>query len=479
MKSTSASESTTAISPESGAIARIERVRKNIRRMLDVDEESYKASQSRWSDEQKKAYRAEEEVYQGHCAFMSEAYIQWSSNLLLEAPLPAGEGGDGESSLIAIMSSLWPGPVGSASQSSAPQYVKEAIEKVGVLAKHRKFYLERLFDQLKPEEKTRFKPLLQIWYPPGGSLPDIKATEMYYRLEGCWRLGADHKEHHLKNVPMNQKYDEAVNAYARNSEELRTFFGSDLPARNDKTPDSLAARLLLSSLLNRGRWELAEYERFEICASTSIEKLIASLELLGEPSIPSYRGPDGFGGWVLEVLGKDSPIVASEWRPVKIQHLPRFYSCAEWIVGDLKDRDLNENDLNEELREKRNLCVLAMAWSYCTNEKHDLRVPRVKDYFLVGGRKVAAKEELAPTAVLHHRRQIETLYNTRQYLELSPERLALYSRVNMHKRLESGAFLEKTLRGKTLAQWEAISQRATQLVSDIKEDINPTSGLNQ
>tara|TARA_R110000868_G_scaffold96949_3_gene266654 strand:+ start:644 stop:2053 length:1410 start_codon:yes stop_codon:yes gene_type:complete len=455
--------------PDYVPIARIGRVRENILSILDVTEQSYKGLTLGWSQAQKKAYEVEEREYVELCSNMACHYQQWSSNLLLEAPLPGVADDDRDSSLIALVGSLWSGAAYSAKKSSAPQHVRDAIKQVGVLARYRQFYLEALVSQLKTEEKSRFEPLLGIWYPPGGSLPDIKATEMYYRLEGIWQLSASVQEQRLLDVPTSRKYEETLAAYAWTSEYWKTYFESDLPVEDDAHPDSLAARLLLSALLNRGRWECAEYERFEILASNSIEKLLISLELLDVHSIPSYREPETFSDWVLEVLGKGSPIAKSEWRVLKCQHLPRFFSCAEWIVGDLKERDLNANDLYWELREKRNLCVLAMAWSYCNGEKHDPRIPLIKNNFLVGGRKVNAKEELAPTAVLYHRRQIETLYNTKQYLDLSCDNLKLYSRINMSKRFELTAFLEQTLRGRSLAQWEAISRRAAELKSDLEK----------
>ena len=99
-----------------------------------------------------------------------------------------------------------------------------------------------------------------------------------------------------------------------------------------------------------------------------------------------------------------------------------------------------------------------MTWSYCTHEKHDVRVPDVKDYDLVSGREVEHGELVPLTRIMYQQRQLNILARSQQHYVLSPRKLEIQSACSKVGRQERMTYIRSNLRNTSLAQWRGLTK---------------------
>lgn len=160
---------------------------------------------------------------------------------------------------------------------------------------------------------------------------------------------------------------------------------------------------------------------------------------------PEYR-PDYFRR-LRNALALDQKLRNHFWiaqeinRTLKPQHLDRFYTQAAWIL-QWEKLDFVEHPESEE--SLLNMCVLHLAWSYCTEEKHDLRVPDIKDCDLVNGRAIESDEQVPLTRIMYQQRQLNTMLNSHQHYELNPKKLEIYTKCNRDGRRQLMHYIRQT-----------------------------------
>jgi hypothetical protein len=419
----------------------------SIKRILDMDDQNFSLFVSRLNTEEKARYDQELADYQVVCARMAGRYQQWSSQLLLEAP----QIGEAEplhkhykhSSLIAGYTNL-----------IASRQVRE-------LSTLRKQYLEDLRSCLRPDEIERFDTMLQVKLPPGGFMPDIAGVQLVYRIDDLYHLAAKAKEFQISiqshaGAPVKLLVELekiAAEGAFHEASEILTDLGPDTAQFPE---DSLAAKLMLAVALNRAELEDLEYLRFETLATPSLIEMIRALSQRGIMRLPVHMNDQDFGKWLVDYFGGDS--LRSDngtWRPLKNLLVDRFFLRAQRVVAQAAK--LDPLSPMEDMNAARKVCFLAIAWSYCTKEPIDPRIPSQKPTDLVSGRPESENTNLLPAVMFYHCRQLNSMLYTHQDKELSVDVLEHYHHSNINRRAWRRKLREKQLRGASLARWEALS----------------------
>jgi hypothetical protein len=416
-----------------------------IKRILDMDDQSYLAFVGRLSAEEKALYDQELVEYQETvCTLMAGRYQQWSSRLLLEAPqieeaVPLYK----HSSLIAGYTNL------------------NASQKVRKLAQMRGQYLEDLRRHLRDDEIKRFGTMLQVELPPGGFMPDIAGVQLIYRIDGLYQLVAEVFEASIRSrtdAPVELLVELGKTAAEEAFHEASKILKDLGPDTSQFPEDSLAAKLMLAVALNRAELEDLEYLRFEVLSTPSLIEMIRALSRCGIMHLPVHMNDQDFGKWLVGYFGGDSLRSNDRtWRPLKSFLVDRFFLRAQRVVARATKHWADPSRPMDE-HAARKVCFLAIAWSYCTKEPLDIRVSSQKPIDLVSGKPESENTNLLPAVMFYHCRQLNSMLRTHQDKVLSADLLEHYHNFNINKRAWRRELREKQLRGASLARWEVLGR---------------------
>jgi len=378
-----------------------------------------------------------------------EGNRQWLTRLLVASPHPTK--GDSaatrHSSLLAAYEHRGP----------LPPRAKE-------LAEYRRKYLDGLKKLLRDTEIRQHRNTLEIGVPYDdegnqlGFLPDIGGVQLIYKLDGLFSLCTMVRESHLQQLSLSleQRMVAAKAAYNAARQEATETLHSWGLTPSGENHDSLAARLMLSTALNRAELEALEYQRMERLATERLVQLIQVLNTQGIEQIPLHLGDREFGEWLVILFGTDHSLAESQlWRRLKPFHPDRLFTRAQEVVRQINDGRSGVVSVRDK-RAALNMSALTLAWSYCTKELHDLRVPMSRPLDLVSGN--PEQKQILPTMMLYHSRQLASMLMSQQDIGLSAEKLEAYHEVNQAHHGERTRFLNETLRGVSVSEWSAMSE---------------------
>ena len=438
-----------------GELARKGRTVQSIREILGFDEGSYQTYLDGLSEAERATYEIELKAYVETCTVMSGEYLQWSSQLLLAAPEGVESESSYQSSLVAPMGAILLDALERNSGKAVPQHLRDAACQIRKLVGAKQRFLTKLHEHLRDDEKESYGDLLEICEPNLCAMPDLKLYEALYRLSLAWDYQAKLLVR-LQDGVSEHKIDEAVaKAYRRTTELSSSVLQPLLKAAATPVKDSLAARLMLASMVNRSHWELLEYERLEQVVTQSLSSLVSGLQQNGNRLVPAYLEKEVFKQWLIKQFSQDGFPGEGGWRALKPRHLERFYTQAEWV---LQWEKLNFVEHEEKKEVLLNMCTLHLAWSYCTREKHDLRVPDVKDFDLVNGRELESGEQVPLTRIIYQHRQLNTMLKSHQHYELNPQKLKIYTKCNRDGRRQKMRYIRSNLHNLSLAQWKGLNR---------------------
>lgn len=438
-----------------GERARKGRALQSIKNILGLDAAAYQRFLNDLEEEDERAtFDSEVEQYMEVCTVMSGVCLQWSTQLLLEAPQAVVSESTYDSSLIAPMGAVLLAALREGTSKAIPQHLRTAATKISNLANARRRFLEELYSRLRPEEMKDYGDLLKVCSPRLSAMPDLALYETYQRLHLYWKFQMQSLVKPIEGVPLSEVAAAVAKEYGRVTQICEQALHPLMGAASTSQQDSLAAKLMLASMVNRAEWEALEYERYELAATRSLLKLIEGLHMVGETHVPAQFEREAFKRWLSGQFCTDSFPGEGEWRALKPQHLDRFYAQAAWVL-QWEEVNFVEHQVDEETL--LNMSVLLLTWSYCTREKHDLRVPDVKDYDLVSGREIESEEEVPLTRLMYQHRQLNTMLKSHQHHELNQQKLKIYSTCNRDARRRQMQFMRSNLRNASLAQWRALT----------------------
>lgn len=447
-----------------GELTRKGRAIHSIMEMLGFNDLAYQAFLADMTEEERSTYDAEVDRYMEVCTIMSGEYLQWSSQLLVAAPEGVESESAYQSSLIAPMGIVLLDTLKQNSGKPIPQHLRSAAAQVNKLAKAKKRFLIELFKQLRADEKEAYGDLLEVCDPFMSAMPDLPLYETYQRLNLAWKFRSQLLVKPQVGVPEDKIVASVANINQRVTELSSKALQPLLIASSVQTQDSLAAKLLLASMVNRTHWEMLEFERLEQVATQSLLKLIRGLQKIGNRFVPASLDREAFEQWLIKHFSNDTFPGEDKWRALKTQHLNRFYSQATWIL-QWEKLDFVEHDENERIL--LNMCALHLVWSYCTCEKHDLRVPDIKALDLVNGREIESIDQVPLTRIMYQQRQLNTMLNSHQHYELNAKKLETYTECNRSGRRQLMQYIRSNLRNVSLAQWKSLTRDVWKLLAPL------------
>ncbi|MEE3937698.1 hypothetical protein V2I68_19275 [Pseudomonas viridiflava] len=441
---------------DEGFLARKDRALQSIQEILGLNKQTYRDWLDGMTPEELSAHDHEVGRYMKLCTIMYAEHIQWSSQLLLAAPEVSP--GKGQSSYI--------GPLGKSLQGAIKdgkplaQHLRDAADQISKLNGARRRFLVELFDLLRPEEQRDYGDLLRDCEAVLSALPNIKLWDTLERLDLCWKFRYEEINDLMEHVPVFDGMAEAKWRHQRvtdKSNQAVRHILKDVKASSD----SLAAKLMLASMINRYHWEFLELERFEDVAVPSLLRLVEGLHLAGNSRIPADLQEEAFRDWMMNHLSGPTFGEEHDWRPLKPAHLNRVYAQAKWILSweriDFVRHDASENEL-------QNICALNLAWSYCTREKHDIRIADIKDYDLVNLREIQTGEQVPLTRIKYQQRQLNTMLRSLQHQALDPEKIRMQTESNRDLRTHRMQFIRANFKETTLSQWKVLTTGVFKIV---------------
>lgn len=436
-----------------GHLARKNRAIQSIQEILGLDQRGYEAWLNEMTPLERSTHDTEVEQYMALCTLMADEHIQWSSQLLLGAPENPSSQSSNQSSMIAALGSVLLHELSQPTGRAVPQYLRKAAKQIERLIAAKKLFLEELLKQLRPDEKKAYGDMLKVCSPLMSAMPDLALYETFGRVDLAWKFRSSLIIKPQPGVPLSGLEAVIVRLHKRVTQLSSQALRPVLARYATEAKDSLPAKLLLATVVNRSHWEFLELERFQKLATESLLRLIAGLGKLGHSKIPAGRPKEAFRLWLLDQFCVERFADEESWRRLKPGHLERFYKQAAWILS-WETRDFVEHYDNEETL--LNLSVLCMTWSYCTHEKHDVRVPDVKDYDLVSGRDIERGESVPLTRIMYHQRQLNILARSQQHYRLSSMMLKVETACSEAGRRERMAYIRSNLNGISLAQWKGL-----------------------
>lgn len=377
------------------------------------------------------------------CAVMVSRYPQWSSNLMLE-----WDGNGDKSNYLAAYA-----------REATPPPVQE-------LAQHRLKYLDLLYERLPFHERNVYGNLLSPGYLVNGAMPDIEAAYVLYKMQDLIQLEQYQVSENVMWMQAMRLLPACANAtdiaVGRVGKALGEGF--EPPVEN---ADSLPARLMLNTVVNRCCLELSELSRLCGQAAKEMTELVHHLRLVFGPSLPSVVNLDQVRQVVITAMGQPA---TADWRPFKGRALDsimaRAYACAD--ITNL----MAQSPEAEPLRwHYVLLTALAVAWSYCSNDRYDTRMVldnhRTSD--VISGRTLENAEAYPPGLMLYHQRQFKLLWHSEQMLVLDPDKLAQeHGRVQyLRDAMQAVVGRFKTY---TLEQWAELDVRLSILLKGSRWD---------
>jgi len=360
------------------------------------------------------------------CDAMEHRYTQWSSNLMLEW--------DETRKKSSYISGYAP--------SEAPHEVTE-------LAEHRMAYLELLYERLPQHERTKSGDLLSPALLASGCMPDIKAVYVLYKLQDLLRVELDSVGRKVLWMQQKGLLRGEVDVIERATCETDKALGSltDTPVENK---DSLFARLMLNTAVNRCCLELGEMSRLAEQVEQGMLALVHHLRQVFGRTLPKVTDMQQVREVVMHAMERPGQ---PRWRRFKGQALDKVLHRAELLA----ETDAYMALFPEALPYRWHyvlLTSLAVAWSYCTLDTFDTRI--VKDdhrkRHVISLRSREALEEYPPGLVLYHCRQFWLLWQSGQMCALDPDMLKLEHLEQQNLRDRQEAYFRK-FKQYTLGQW--------------------------
>ncbi|CAJ7293389.1 Uncharacterised protein [Burkholderia pseudomallei] len=363
------------------------------------------------------------------CAVMAGRYTQWSSNLMLE-----WDGTWNKSNYLSAYTS-----------QQAPAAVQE-------LASHRLTYLDLLYAHLPADERNVYGELLSPGYLVDGSMPDIKAAYVLYKMEDVlrvehYRVADEVIARQALALPSSREANVTDMTRQRVDEALGSLI--DVPAENK---DSLFARLMLNTAVNRSLLELAEHSRLDRLAAAGLVALVRHLQQLFFGGVlPRVSSLAEVRETVAAVM--DLPVPGYKWRRFRGHALDKVLQRAE-AVADTDQRMAQFPEAEPYRWHYALLTCLAVAWSYCAKEEHDTRL--VKDnrrsHDVIDGRSQEDAETYSPNLRLYHQRQFKLLWFSGQIHSLDAKRVEQEHAQSQYLRDTRQTYLLK-FKDLTLKQW--------------------------
>lgn len=438
-----------------GFLARKDRALQSIQEILGLDKHTYQGWLDGMTPEERSTHDDEVGRYMELCTIMYAEHKQWSSQLLLGAPENALAHSVNQSSMIGGLGAILLDELKKPSGRAIPQHLRKAGKQIEKLTTAKKRFLDELYKQLRSDEQEVYGDLLTSCIPLLCAMPDLTLYETFGRVDLAWKFRSRLMIKPQPGVPESGLQAVITRLHKRVTELSSQALSPILSRSITQKKDSLAAKLMLATLVNRSHWEFLELERFEGIATQSLMRLVISLRRSDHAKIPANGTRGNFTQWLTRTFCVDSYAGEQTWRGLKPKHVDRFYKQAEWILLWEKRDSVEHYDSKEALL---NLCVLGMTWSYCTHEKHDVRVPDVKDYDLVSGREVEHGELVPLTRIMYQQRQLNILARSQQHYVLSPRKLEIQSACSKVGRQERMTYIRSNLRNTSLAQWRGLTK---------------------
>lgn len=435
-----------------GFLARKDRALQSIQEILGLDKQTYQGWLDGMTPEERSTHDDEVGQYMELCTIMYAVHPQWSSQLLLAAPevTPGKE----QASYIGPLGKFLEGAIKEGKPLA--QHLRYASDHISKLNEARRRFLVELLNQLRPHERVKYGDLLATCEAMLSALPNIKLGETVEHLDLCWKFRYEDINGLLKHVPVYDVRAEAEWRHQRVTAKSREAVGRIL---KDVEPskDSLAAKLMLASMLNRYHWEFLELERYEEIAVPSLLRMIEGLRAAGVNRVPVDLDEENFRAWLMDCFSGTSFGEEQAWRSLKVMHLDRAYDQAKWIMSweriDFIKHQVTESEL-------QNMCVLNLVWSYCSREKHDIRIADIKDYDLVNMREIPSGEQVPLTRIKYQQRQLNTMLCSLQHEALDPEKVWSHTDNNKDLRTHRMQFIRSYFKSCTLSEWKALSKYA-------------------
>jgi hypothetical protein len=364
--------------------------------------------------------------YRHICANMQHEYGQWASNLMLE----------------------W----GSVKEKSNLQsaYSEGMVPlQVKTLAELRMKYLELVFECLPKSEKEAFGEFLSPTYLQTGALPDIGGAYTLYKFQDLYGLAVDQFEEYARAVPMNRRLEAARLVPFLSGVQIENFLNKTI-GEEGGNQDSLFARLMLNTSVNRCLLEGAEYERLNTKASELLKGLLSQLAMEFGERLPEVFDEDSIRSVVARAMSKPA---TENWRPFKGNALSRVIERAKIVAKIDPALRLPKDDV-EVCPSALLLGALAVAWSYCTYDKHDTRIIGVthREHQVINGRDPEIPDDYSPSLRAYHRRQFWLLWNSFQIEKLSLENLRSAHIQTMSQNFLFGNLISK-LKTRSVSDW--------------------------
>ncbi|ETK16721.1 hypothetical protein H097_19582 [Pseudomonas sp. FH4] len=435
-----------------GFLARKDRAVQSIQEILGLDKQAYQDWLDSMPPEDRSTHDEEVGRYMELCTIMYAVHPQWSSQLLLAAPEVTP--GKDQASYIGPLGKFLDGAIKDGKPLA--QHLRDASDHISKLNEARRRFLVELLNQLRPHERVKYGDLLASCEAMLSALPNIKLGETVEHLDLCWKFRYEDINELLKHVPVFDVRAEAKWRHQRvtvkSREAVRRILKDVQPSK-----DSLAAKLMLASMLNRYHWEFLELERYEEIAVPSLLRLIEGLRAAGVERVPADLEEENFRVWLMDCFSGPSFGEEQAWRSLKVMHLDRAYDQAKWIMSweriDFIKHQVSESEL-------QNMCVLILVWSYCSREKHDIRIADIKDYDLVNMREIQSGEQVPLTRIKYQQRQLNTMLRSLQHESLDPEKVWSHTDNNKDLRTHRMQFIRSNFKLSTLSEWKALSKYA-------------------
>jgi hypothetical protein len=385
-------------------------------------------------------------LYSHICAEMQREYGQWASNLMLEYD---------------IRKSNLHSPY---TESTAPLKVQER-------AQLRMKFLTLLYEHLPESEERIFGDFLSPTRLQSGMIPDIAGAYTLYKLQDAHHLISEHFSKELQDLPASQRIEAYGLAPFLATREVENFVSQTIGIE-DVNRDSLFARLLLNTMVNRNCLENEEYDRLNTKAAMMLKDLLMQLIAEFGVHLPLVYNNESIRAVVLRAMSRPA---TKSWRPL-----------TENVFSRVLQRGLILKDIDPLLRVNKNkdaaqshsqellLGVLAVAWSYCTRDTHDTQITGVKhrEHDVINGRDTEVSNEYAPALRAYHRRQFCLLVNSGQAYKLSQSNLHSEHIRTMAQRL---LFLKlmKNLKSRPVRDWILLDNALSESLKGTKWDELP------
>lgn len=372
------------------------------------------------------------------CAVMASEYPQWSSNLMIE----------------------WNGDQRKSNYLSAYS-LKLTPEPVQELASNRLVYLDLLYERLSFQERQVYGQLLSPGYLVSGAMPDIKAAYVLYKMQDLMQLEQYQMGERVDRMKALHLCPEVANVTDLAMHRIKEMLGELIDAPTDNN-DSLFARLMLNTTVNRFCLELAEQSRLCGQAAAEMTALVRHLKHVFGDALPQVKNAEQ----VRELLAyaMDKPSVTTSWRVFKGRALTNVLARAEACADT--DKLIAQFPEVEPFRWHYVLLTgLAVAWSYCTNDIFDTRLVldnhRISE--VINGRSQEDVRKYPPGLMLYHRRQFKLLWHSEQMYTLDFEKIKQEHADTQYLRDSMRDIISK-FKEFTLAQWAGLDVKLLTLL---------------